>query len=331
MRTVIQGLMILGVSTITMAAAPAPPVPKAIAPGVWLIPGGILPKRQPDGNTVVFRAPEGLIVMDTGRHLWHRQAILDFATAQRQPIVAIINSHWHLDHVSGNPDLKRAYPQAKVYASNAIDDALTGFLPNSAKDAKAYLDSGQAPPETAEDIRADIATAENGAALKPDVVIAASATRRIGGLSLQVNLAPNAATDGDVWVYDPKSRMAAVGDLVTLPAPFLDTACSRGWRKTLDQIAATPFKTVLPGHGAPMTRAGFESYRKAFGALIDCAAKTTTSNVECAANWTSDTATLRDPGEAEGKQAFGMTQYYVRDVLRAHGGDSAYCKAKSAA
>jgi glyoxylase-like metal-dependent hydrolase (beta-lactamase superfamily II) len=317
------GLLILG------AAAPTPPTARPIAAGIWLIPGGILDNREPDGNTVIFRAPEGLIVMDTGRHLWHRQAILDFARDQHQPIVAIVNSHWHLDHVSGNADLKRAYPQAKIYASNAINDALTGFLPKSAADAQAYLDSGQAPPEMAQDIRADMATTASGAALKPDLVVNASGMVRIGGLTLSVNLAPNAATDGDVWVYDPETHTAAVGDLVTLPAPFLDTACSKGWRTALDAIAATPFTRVIPGHGSPMTRGQFETYRKAFGALIDCAAASGTSNVECAANWASDTTELRDPGETEGKRAFAMAQYYVRDVLRAHGGDSAYCKVKT--
>ena len=116
-----------------------PPQPQSIVPGVTLIPGGIRPNRQPDGNTVIFDAPAGLIVMDTGRHTWHRQAILDFAKARGKPIAAIINSHWHLDHVSGNPGLRTAYPGLRVYASSAIDAALTGFLAKSAADAKPYL------------------------------------------------------------------------------------------------------------------------------------------------------------------------------------------------
>src|SRR6185436_9481024 len=117
----------------------------------------------------------------------------------------------------------------------------TGFLAKSAASAQGYLDSGKLPPETAEDVRNDIATFHNGAALRPDVVIDTSAARTIAGKRLAVNLAPNAATDGDVWVYDSATRIAAVGDLVTLPVPFLDTACSAGWSKALARIAATPF------------------------------------------------------------------------------------------
>lgn len=307
------------------ALADTPPAPKAqsIAKGVWLIPGGMLPNRQPDGNTIVFDAPQGLIVMDTGRHKWHRDAILDFAKARGKPIAAIVNSHWHLDHISGNPDLRAADPGLQVYGSNAIDIALTGFLAKSAADAQPYLDSGKLLPETAEDVRNDIATTKNGKALKPDVVIDQSATRMIGGKSLAVNLAPNAATDGDVWVYDPRTKVAASGDLITLPAPFLDTACPMGWSKALGKIEKTPFATIIPGHGAPMNRAQFGTYRKAFDALIVCSASTRDEKT-CAADWTKAVSAL--PGAGPDAQAQSMAMYYVKDVLRAHNGKSAECK-----
>jgi glyoxylase-like metal-dependent hydrolase (beta-lactamase superfamily II) len=302
-----------------LVAAAFAPKAQPVAKDVWLIPGSFLPGRQPDGNTVIFKAPRGLIVMDTGRHLWQREAILDFARDQHIGVAAIVNSHWHLDHVSGNPDIRRAFPKLTVYASNAIDDALAGFLKRSATDARTYLDSGKLPPETAEDVRGDIATFENGKALRPDVVIDRSATRVVAGRSLKVNFAPNAATGGDVWVYDPATRVVATGDLVTLPAPFLDTACPSGWRKALAAIEAAPFTIAIPGHGAPMTRAEFALYRKAFDDFVDCAAG---EAKDCAARWASATAAL--PGDH--KRASGMADDYVA-LLRAHGGKSAECRA----
>jgi glyoxylase-like metal-dependent hydrolase (beta-lactamase superfamily II) len=300
-----------------------PPQAQSVAPGVWLIPGGIRPGREPDGNTVVFSAPAGLVVMDTGRHDWHRQAILDFARAMDKPIAAIVNSHWHLDHVSGNPAIRAAYPDLTVYASNAIDDALAGFLAKSVAAAQPHLDSGKLPTETAEDLRGDIATIRNGAALRPDVVIASSRVRTIAGRKLEVNLAPNAATAGDVWVYDPEVRVAAVGDLVTLPAPFLDTACPAGWSTALARIARTPFRIAIPGHGGPLTLAQFATYRTAFDALITCAATIRDAAV-CAAAWTGAVAGL--PG-SEAARGQAMAFYYVKDVLRAHGGKSGECRA----
>lgn len=307
------------------ARSDTPPIPQAqaIARGIWIIPGGMLPNRQPDGNTVIFAAPQGLIVMDTGRHKWQRQAILDFARARGQPIVAIVNSHWHLDHVSGNPDIRAAYPGLKVYASDAIYGALKGFLPKSAADSKPYLHDKTLPVETLEDLRDDMATIDNGKALLPDVVVDRSDTRKIGGKSLTVNLARNAATDGDVWLYDSATKVAAAGDLITFPAPFLDTACPAGWSKALATIDQTAFTTVVPGHGSPMNHAQFGTYRRAFDDFIACSASMRDAK-ECGLDWANAVQTL--PGAASAKGMQGMAAYYVSDVLRAHGGKSAYCK-----
>src|SRR5689334_1513225 len=93
-----------------------------LAPDVHLIPGKFVAGTQPDGNTVVFSAPEGLVVFDTGRHPEHTQEIVEFASAARKPVVAIVNSHWHLDHVGGNVLLRETYPKVRVYASGAIED-----------------------------------------------------------------------------------------------------------------------------------------------------------------------------------------------------------------
>ena len=99
-----------------------------IAPHTYEIAGGMVPGREPDGNTYILEGPSGLTVIDTGRHAAHRIKIENFAAEKRAPIVAVINSHWHLDHVSGNIGLRKAYPNVKVYASAAVNEALTGFL-----------------------------------------------------------------------------------------------------------------------------------------------------------------------------------------------------------
>lgn len=292
------------------------PTPQALAPDVWWIPGSLLPKRQPDGNSLVLRGKDGLIVLDTGRHAWQTQAILDLAKAQKAPIVAIVNSHWHLDHVSGNPALKAAHPQAQVYASDAIDGALNGFLKDSMAGAADYVKTAGLPPETAEDIRLDMASIANGAALKPDQVLRASETRELAGRRLELYVAKDAVTAADVWLYDPATKIVAVGDLVTLPVPFLDTACVDGWQAALKDIASRPFTTLLPGHGQPMDRAAFERYHAAFNAFVQCARSDTDAQA-CASRWQQDV-------QAENSQR--MAIYYVTQVLRANGGNSKSCR-----
>jgi len=123
MRAILFGLLALACAAEGRAA-------QDIAPDVTLVPGTFVAGTQPDGNTVILKGPDGLIVFDTGRHAEHVQQILDFAAASHAPVAAIVNSHWHLDHVGGNVKLRQAFPNARVVASAAIEDAMHGFLAN---------------------------------------------------------------------------------------------------------------------------------------------------------------------------------------------------------
>jgi len=91
---------------LTACAAPAPVEVAAlagepVAPDVALLQGAFVAGQQPDGNTLLLRGRDGVVVFDTGRHVTHVQRIIDAARGARLPVVAIVNSHWHLDHVSG--------------------------------------------------------------------------------------------------------------------------------------------------------------------------------------------------------------------------------------
>jgi glyoxylase-like metal-dependent hydrolase (beta-lactamase superfamily II) len=65
-------------------------LPVEVAPGVHLLRGTFTPGRQPDGNTIVFDAPQGLVVVDTGRHVAHTRAILDYAAERKKPVKAVV-------------------------------------------------------------------------------------------------------------------------------------------------------------------------------------------------------------------------------------------------
>lgn len=129
------------------APSPAPEAPVEVAPGIHLIRGAVVPGRGPDGNTILIDAPDGLIVVDTGRHISHSDAILAFARERNRPIAAIVNTHWHLDHSSGNVRLKAAYPGARVYTTTAIDRALApgGFLARNLETTKQAVASTTDP------------------------------------------------------------------------------------------------------------------------------------------------------------------------------------------
>src|SRR6185436_1623174 len=97
-------ILFLVVAMTLAQAAPTPSAPAAreIAPDTFLLPGAVPADRGPDGNTVILAAPAGLVAIDTGHHPWHSDAILAFARSRQRPVTAIVNTHWHLDHSSGN-------------------------------------------------------------------------------------------------------------------------------------------------------------------------------------------------------------------------------------
>jgi glyoxylase-like metal-dependent hydrolase (beta-lactamase superfamily II) len=309
------------------APGPAPPSAREIAADTYLLPGAMLPERGPDGNTVVMVGPSGLIAIDTGRHPWHSDGILAFAQDKRLPVTAIVNTHWHLDHSSGNRRVKAAHPGARIYTTRAVDRALApgGFLVRNLAAARERPPDPKASAIRQEETALFIATMEQADALRPDVPVAKSGPLVLAGRPLSARLAVDAVTDADLWLYDEATRIAVVGDLVTLPAPFFETACPARWQTALDEVWSTPFTIAVPGHGAPMDRAGFDGYRRAFGAFRTCVASERTA-AACADDWTRDVGPLL-ASDDDRKQARDYAAYYV-DFLRKGGGASADCRAK---
>jgi glyoxylase-like metal-dependent hydrolase (beta-lactamase superfamily II) len=284
-----------------------------IAPDTYLVQGEATPNRQPDGNSIVIVAPNGLIVFDTGRHREHAQQILDFARAQDRPIAAIINSHWHLDHVGGNPPLRTAFPGIHVYASAAFDAARTGFLADYRAQLQGQIPREYTNPKVQESMRAEVALIDQGAALGPTDVVATSAPLSIAGRVLQVHLETHAVTAGDIWVFDPATRVLLAGDLVTLPAPFFESACPARWRASLANLEKMHFDWLVPGHGAPMRKPSFAAYRKGFSNLTECAAGSATKST-CIDGWIRDASALIDFKDVS--YARTLVDYYLENYLR---------------
>jgi glyoxylase-like metal-dependent hydrolase (beta-lactamase superfamily II) len=323
-----MGLILLMLALVLQSAAgPQAPVAREIARDTYLLPGAILPQKGPDGNTLIYVAPGGLIVVDTGRHAWHSDGILNFARERKLPVVAIVNTHWHLDHSSGNARIKAAYPKATLYTTSAVNRALApgGFLDRSYQSAKAKPVEATAPAAIKEEADVFFDTMAHRDQLRPEVRVEKSETRTLAGRSFSVRVAPNAVTDADLWLYDETTGVAAIGDLVTLPAPFFETACPAKWQNALDEVWATPFTIAVPGHGAPMTREQFDSYRGAFTAFLACVASDNPA-ATCAAGWTKSVGTLLE-NDADRKGASGYAGYYV-DFLRKGGGTTQDCLVK---
>lgn len=321
-------LVALGLLQTPPPPTPAPEPPVEIAPGLHLIRSVAVAGRGPDGNTILVDAPDGLVVVDTGRHAYHSDAILAFAAARKRPIAAIVNTHWHLDHASGNGRLKAASPQARLYTTRAVERAIGpgGFLTRDLDRVRARIDAADTPPLMKDEMRIFVATMDQRDMLRPDVPVEHSGAVRMAGRSFDVRVTDGAVTDADVWLYDAATKVAVLGDLVTVPVPYFETACPDRWTAALDEVWATPFETAIPGHGAPLTRAAFDAYRTSLKAFVACA-RSDRPAAACGAEWNANLASLVGADADRRKNVAAGIEYYVK-YLRDGGGKSPDCRAR---
>ena len=297
---------------------------KLVEPDFHLVPGSVPIDKGPDGNSIFLDAPKGLILVDTGRHPEHAEKLLSYANERGKPIVAIVNTHWHLDHTSGNLDIRQAHPAAHVYATTAIEGALKGFLARGREQSEKRLADPSTPADQKAQILRGRSRIDSPDSLRPTIAVTKSATMKIAGRKLDVHVAPFAVTEADLWLYDPKARLAVVGDLVVDIVPFMDTACPDGWKKALEQVAATPFVTLIPGHGAPMDRAQFLQWKGAFDQFVDCG-RSTRPKDECIAGWERQAAPFIDEAHRQYVRQAGA--YYIDTRLRSSPDEQQkYCK-----
>jgi glyoxylase-like metal-dependent hydrolase (beta-lactamase superfamily II) len=311
----------LSIATMTlalgMAAAPAVQAPYTF------IEGKVPEDVQPDGNSIVFEGPKEMLVIDTGRHPEHTDKIIALAKAKNKPITTIINTHWHLDHATGNARIRAAYPGAKLYTSTAVEGALQGFLIRNIDKAKAVVADPAVPESRKTDRRLYLNAVSDPGNLIPDQPVKGTMSIKLGERELQLHLAKYAATEGDVWVHDPASKTVFVGDLVVVPLPFFDTGCAEGWRQALADIDKLDFQTLVPGHGLPMDHAAFSGYRKAFDAFTACA-EGSQPTASCVAVWTQQAATFVSMHPDPKYTAPALT-YYVDEILRSPAKRKEFC------
>ena len=327
MNVLMPSLILIASLLQTPMATPPPEAPLEIALNTFLIRGTPMPGRGPDGNTIIIDAPDGLVVVDTGRHKSHSDAILAFASERKRPIAAIVNTHWHLDHASGNCRLKAAHPKARVYTTTAIDQVLApgGFLARNLEDAKKTL-ANTTDPVRRDEIQIFISTMEARSDLRPDVPLTQSRSMQLAGRAVEVHVTDKAVSDADVWLFDKATRVAVIGDLVTVPVPYFETACPERWRASLDDVWATPFEIAIPGHGRPMTRAQFDGYRQAYGAFVSCV-QSSAAPAQCSSGWVEGIGSLIGDDPDRRKAIAANADYYV-GYLRSNGGKAPDCTAK---
>ncbi len=200
-------------------------------------------------NASFIIGEDGVLVVDTYQHIEAARALLaEIRTHTQLPIKYVVNTHYHIDHVTGNGVFADA--GAIIFAHKNVRDwihveNLKFYGPNITPAQKASVE----------------------ALVAPTVVYTTGVDLFLAQRHIVVRYFPG-HTGGDSMVFDPESNVVFCGDLFwrhTLPN--LIDASTDAWIDTLNQmIQAHPNATFIPGHGDVGTLDDVKAFR---GYLVD--------------------------------------------------------------
>ncbi len=257
----VTAMMMLGTPGIAQhQRPPVPPDRLPQAPGLFApVPGevGVLPVQGnvymlnlADVNIVAQVGEDGILLVDTGPAEWSDRIIRTLRDRfGMKPIIYIINTHLHPDHVGGNAAIIKAanYNNPRVIAHENTYNRLLGVV-----------DGEEEHPEEA---------------LPNSTFFTRKKMIYFNGEPIEILFQPSAHTDGDVMVWFRSSDVLAVGDVFsTTTYPVLDEkrgSTIQGHLNALNQILDITVPgfnmmngtRVIPGHGRLCNIADVNSYR----------------------------------------------------------------------
>ncbi len=174
----------------------------------------------------------GVVVIDTGGSLKVGQQLR--AAIQKitdKPILYVINTHVHPDHIFGNAAFLTDSP--KFIGHEKLEQAM-----HTRKEGYDKLN-----------VRFLGADAKGTDIVTPTLAIKSVETLDLGGRQLKVTAHPNAHTNTDITVEDSKTQTLFTGDLLFVERTPVIEGDIKGLIAMLDTLKTYPFNQVVPGHG----------------------------------------------------------------------------------
>ena len=113
-------LVALAAAPVAQTPAPQTSTPAIAPPRIEKVVDGVFVAIRPeppgvfvDANSVFLVGPDDVIVIDTNATPSSARASLTaLKKISTRPVRAVINTHWHQDHINGNQVYREAFPKA---------------------------------------------------------------------------------------------------------------------------------------------------------------------------------------------------------------------------
>ena len=184
---------------------------------------------------------KGVAVIDTGGSFKTGNNLRDaIKKVTDKPILYVINTHVHPDHIFGN----------------------AAFLPRSPDEVKAQF-VGHEKLATAMQLRKEAYDklnvkymgddAKGSEIVLPTIMVKEPTDLDLGDRKLTITPYPNAHTNTDISVIDSKTSTLFTGDLLFIERTPVLEGDIKGLITAIDTLKTYPVKQVVPGHG-PFTK-----------------------------------------------------------------------------
>ncbi|MEE8260112.1 MAG: MBL fold metallo-hydrolase [Nitrospinaceae bacterium] len=170
-------------------------------------------------NSTFITTKEGVIVIDTrGNKTEAAQVLKAIRKATSQPVVYVVNSHFHKENISGNGVFKFARTLI------AQKQALAMIVTEAEREKRKVT-----PPNLSFEKKLEL---------------------KLGKYHLKLIHPGPAHTDGDLYVYIPKWRILITGGMVfNHIIPFLGDSTIESWLHALVEMEDLDAEVIVPGHG----------------------------------------------------------------------------------
>ncbi|MCH1868436.1 MBL fold metallo-hydrolase [Nocardioides sp. CFH 31398] len=230
--------------------------------------------RWYDVSVSVVGGDRGLVVVDTHASGRAMGEVLDDLASLRpgDDVVAVVNTHAHVDHVLGNRAVRERRPGVPVHAHEDAAAAMPSHLAELRTDLEGSPDTEQDGDPHRDELLASL-----GDPVLPDHTLSSVAVVDLGDRALELVHPGRGHTAGDLVVRVPDADVVLAGDLVESSdrdraTPGLGPdSFPLEWPLTLDFVLqlVTPATVVVPGHGPTVDRAFVQEQRADLGILAE--------------------------------------------------------------
>ena len=190
-------------------------------------------------NSGIVVSKDGVVIIDTGGSLQVGEMVLEkIREVTDKPVVAVFNTHLHGDHWFGNVAVRKAYPDAKIYAHERAIERL------SEGEAEQWLDIFMQATDNG---------IKGTTIVLPDTALKGGENFELAGNTYKIHHTGHAHTDNDIMIEYPGDKTLFAGDIViygnVVSAARPEDFSAKGQIEAVDHALSLPVDIYVPGHG----------------------------------------------------------------------------------